>query len=309
MSEPRGYRELRESAAWLDLSARGKIRVRGEDRARLLHAMTTNHIQELTPGRGCYAFFLNAQGRILGDVNVLTFPGHFLLDTEPETKNTLYAHLDKYIIADDVTLEDATAGLATLSIEGPKAGDVLAVLGAPAPAKPYSHADWGARIVARIDSTGAGGFAIFGPASEKQDLARALEGAGAVPADPEAERTVRLEHGKPRYGEEITDANLPQETQQMHAIHFNKGCYLGQEIVERIRSRGHVNRLLVRLELDCAEPPAAGSSLLREGKEVGEIKSAVLSPALGTVVAMAYVRAEFAAERTGFTAEPRRTQS
>ena len=190
MSELRGYRELRESAAWIDRGARGKIRVRGEDRARLLHAMTTNHIEELTPGRGCYAFFLNAQGRILGDVNVLTLPDHFLLDTEPETKDMLYAHLDKYIIADDVTLEDATAELATLGIEGPKASGVLASLGAPVPVEPYCHADWDARIVTRIDSTGAGGFTLFAPASEMQELARALERAGGdvvsfgAPVDP-----------------------------------------------------------------------------------------------------------------------------
>jgi len=309
MSELRGYRELREAAAWIDRGARGKIRVRGEDRARLLHAMTTNHIEELTPGRGCYAFFLNAQGRILGDVNVLTLPDHFLLDTEPETKDMLYAHLDKYIIADDVTLEDATAELATLGIEGPKASGVLASLGAPVPVEPYCHADWDARIVTRIDSTGAGGFTLFAPASEMQELARALERAGAAPAHPEAARTVRLEHGKPRYGDEITEANLPQETEQMHAIHFYKGCYLGQEIVERIRSRGHVNRLLVRLELDSAEPPAAGSSLFREGREVGEIGSAVFSPALGRVVALAYVRTEFVRDMAGFTTEPQRAQS
>src|SRR5882724_10680971 len=113
-----GYSVLREHAAWLDLSGRGKIKVTGEDRARLLHAMTTNHIDRLKPGEGCYAFFLNAQGRILGDVNLLCFDDHFLLDTEPETRTKLFEHLDRYIIADDVTVEDRTDRMATIALEG-----------------------------------------------------------------------------------------------------------------------------------------------------------------------------------------------
>src|SRR5579864_3168752 len=101
-----GYDALRTRAAYLDLSGRGKIKLTGEDRARLLHAMTTNHIEQLTPGAGCYAYFLSAQGRILADVNVLCRDDHFLLDTEPETRQSLHQHLDHFIIADDVTLED-----------------------------------------------------------------------------------------------------------------------------------------------------------------------------------------------------------
>ena len=108
-----GYKALRESAAWIDLSARGKICVNGDDRARLLHAITTNHIQQLTPGTGCYVFFLNAQGRVLADANILCREDHLLIDTEPEVRERIYAHLDHYIIADDVTLEDMTARTTT----------------------------------------------------------------------------------------------------------------------------------------------------------------------------------------------------
>src|SRR5947199_9413916 len=116
-----GYQALRETAGYIDLSARGTIFAAGEDRVRLLHAMTTNHVQQLQPGQGCYAFFLNAQGRILGDVNILCFDDHLLLDTEPETRQKLYEHLDRYIIADDVTLADVTAELATTAVAGPLA--------------------------------------------------------------------------------------------------------------------------------------------------------------------------------------------
>ena len=131
MNAASGYSALREHAAWIDLSARGKIRVSGEDRARLLHAMTTNHVEGLKPGEGCYTFFLNAQGRILGDANLLCFDDHILIDTEPETRQKLYEHLDRYIIADDATLEDATDRIVTIAIEGPEAAEVLAKLGAP----------------------------------------------------------------------------------------------------------------------------------------------------------------------------------
>src|SRR5438309_919549 len=125
-----GYDALRSTAAWLDLSARGKIIVTGEDRARLLHAMTTNHVQQLKPGEGCYAFFLNPQGKILGDVNIFCREEDLLLDTEPETRHPLYQHLDKFIIADDVTLDDTTDRIATLALEGPQALELAARLGA-----------------------------------------------------------------------------------------------------------------------------------------------------------------------------------
>ena len=166
-----GYYELRGGAAWLDVSSRGKIRVAGEDRARLLHAMTTNHIQQLTPGTGCYAFFLTAQGRILADVNVLCRHDSFLLDTEPETLQKLLEHLDKFIIADDVTLEDVTPTLATIAVEGPKSSDVLTAAGAPALETSYgANVEWGSALVARLSVTGSLGFFIIVPVAEKDEI-------------------------------------------------------------------------------------------------------------------------------------------
>jgi len=281
-----GYEALRTGAAWLDLSARGKIKLTGEDRARLLHAMTTNHIQQLTAGTGCYAFFLTAQGRILSDANILCRPDHFLLDLEPETREKIYQHLDHYIIADDVTLDDVTAETATIAVEGPKSQVVLQAAGAPTPGADYSTAEWGTRLVARISATGSPGFFIFAPVAEKERLLSEIEAAGAVAADAEAFRVVRLEHGKARYGEDLSERFLAQEANQPHALHFSKGCYLGQEIVERVRSRGQVHRVLTPLQLDAKEPPAPGTKL--EGGT--EITSAEYSPALGKVVALAYVR-------------------
>jgi folate-binding protein YgfZ len=287
-----GYQALREHAAWLDLSGRGKIRATGEDRARLLHAMTTQQVEQMKPGEGAYAFFLNAQGRILGDANLFCFEEHFLLDTEPETRQKLFEHLDRYIIADDVTLEDVTAVMATIAVEGPHAASVLAKLGAPIPETPYQTRAWGDRIVARVSSTGSEGFFVFLPASGRPELTDQLAGVPEASADDA--RRVRIEHGRPRYGEEITERYLVQETAQTHAVNFTKGCYLGQEIVERVRSRAQIHRVLRRLEIDPLEPPPAGAKLTSGDVPAAEIMSSVFSPALAKVIALAYVRVQFA---------------
>ena len=290
MSTTKGYEALHASSACLDLSSRGKIRVTGEDRARLLHAMSTNQVEQLKPGEGCYAFFLNAQGRILGDANLFCFEDHLLLDTEQETRQKLYEHLDRYIIADDVTLEDQTSQIATIAIEGPEAANFLRRLGVVLPEIAHSWTSWGDRIVARVDSTGAGGFFLFVPASEKASL---LEEIGLPEATPDDARTVRVEHGRPRYGEEITERYLIQETGQMQAVSFTKGCYLGQEIVERVRSRAQIHRTLRPIEIESTEVPAAGTKLKVGDADAAEIASAVFSPRLGKVVALAYVRTPY----------------
>lgn len=291
-----GYRALREGAALIDLGGRGKIRATGEDRVRLLHAMTTNHVEQLVPGQGCYAFFLNAQGRILADVNLLCFEDQFLLDTEPETREKVFTHLDKYIIADDVTIEDVTEQIATIGLEGPQAGQLLASLGAPAPAASHETATWNEWTVARLSASGAEGYWIMAPAPDKAALTERLRQAGAAAAEAGDIRTVRLEHGRPRYGEDLTEKHIANEAQVMRALHFHKGCYLGQEIVERVRSRGQVHRRLVRLEIRSVEPPAPGAELTAEDKVVGEITSAAYSPAAGAVVALGYVRDHHARE-------------
>jgi folate-binding protein YgfZ len=286
-----GYEALRQSAAWLDVSSRGRLRIGGEDRARLVNAMTTNQVQTLPPGQGCYLFFLNAQGRILGDANLFCFEDHLLLDTEPETRQKLFEHLDRYIIADDVTVEDITEITAAITVEGPRAETMLRALGAEVPSEPHSWTSWGSRTIARVGATGSGGFCIFVPAEEKAGLVKQL--ASIPEAAPEDARTVRIEHGRPRYGEEITERYLVQETGQLQAVNFSKGCYLGQEIVERVRSRAQIHRLLQRVDIDTSEVPAAGTKLTSGDADAAEIASAAYSPALGKVVAMAYVRVQF----------------
>jgi folate-binding protein YgfZ len=287
-----GYGSLRESAAWLDLSDRGKIRMTGEDRVRLLHAMCTNDIQQLADGRACYAFFLNAQGRILADAHVYNVGESLLLDTEPEITAKLLEHLDKYIIADDVTLTDETAALAAIGIEGPESETVMAGLDAPVPAERGALAAWQGGFVAAVSVTGALGFRLFVPAEQKAYIVEKLSAAAVAEADAEAIRIVRLEHGKPRYGEDITDRYLVQETNQLQGVSFTKGCYLGQEIVERVRSRAQIHRVLMPLRIHATVAPAPGTKLTVDDKEAAEITSAAFSPALDEVAALGYVRVE-----------------
>jgi len=285
-----GYRALHEGAAWRDVSDRGRLRITGEDRARLLHAMTTNHIKQLTPGTGCYAFFLSAQGRILADANVLCRPDHFLLDTEPETREKIAAHLDKFIIADDVTVEDVTEHTGAIALAGPVAEKLLKDLGAPIPEMDLAQTEWSERLVVRLGEMGS--FLLIST-DGKDALIQELESAGAAPATAEDVRVVRIELGVPRYGEDITERYLAQETNQARALHFQKGCYLGQEIVERVRSRGQIHRVLMPLTIDTAEPPAPGTKLQSgEGKDVAEITSSAFSPVSSKVAALAYVRVE-----------------
>jgi tRNA-modifying protein YgfZ len=283
-----GYRTLTHGAALLDLSARGRIRVTGEDRARLLHAMCTNHIQQMKPGDGLYAFFLNAQGRILADAYIFCFEDHFLLDTEPETPNTLFEHIDHYIIADDVALEDVTEQTFCLSVEGPRAAETASRAGIPAPHHRFSHLRWNETSAAAVSATGEQGVRIWGPLDLKDETISQLEGAGAIAASAEEAETVRIENFVPKFGPDITEHTLPQETQQMHALHFQKGCYLGQEIIERIRSRGHVNKLLMGFRAESPNVPPPGAKLLIEGKPAGEVCSA--AGVDNRVFGLAYVR-------------------
>ncbi|HWF08627.1 MAG TPA: hypothetical protein VG297_09180 [Bryobacteraceae bacterium] len=285
-----GYDALMNGAALIDLSTRGRIRVTGEDRARLLHAMTTNHVQQMQPGDGVYCFFLNPQGRILADAYILCFADHFLLDTAPESRESVYAHLDQYIIADDVTLEDVTGQTFCFGIEGPKSADTAARCGLQAPHHRFSHVQSGELIAAAIAATGSHGIRIYGAAGLKDETAASIEAAGAIAASAEDAETARIANFVPRYGVDITETTLPQETQLTHALHFQKGCYLGQEIVERIRSRGHVNRLLMGFRIDGdAVPPPPGAKLIVEGKPSGEVTSSAATPE--AVFGLALVRA------------------
>ena len=229
------YQSLRMETAWLDVSLRGKIRISGDDRGRFLHAMTTNRIQRLIPGTGCYTCFLNAAGRILADANVFSRPGHFFLDVEPELGGKLYNHLDKFVIAEDVALQNVSAQLGSIAVEGPSAVKAMHALGAPVPDAPFRNEQWGSRLVARVSITGLDGFRIVFPAEEIAELAAQLGNVGVPAADEEVFRIVRLETGKPIYGEDITERFLAPETNQAHAITTCAGDKIPDKRQERCR--------------------------------------------------------------------------
>jgi folate-binding protein YgfZ len=270
-----GYEALRHGAAWLDLSSRGRIVARGRDRARLLHNISTNEVKKMAAGGSCYAFLLSPQGRIQADLYLFCFEDRFLIDTGPDLREKVQRHILKYKVADQVELEDITFQTAAIGVEGPVAESIRL--------PPGTHS------VAPFSLTGQPGYRVYCPAEEMADLVRQLESAGARPATLEDARMVRIENGKPAYGEDIRETSLPQETQQMQAVSFTKGCYIGQEIVERIRALGQVHKKLERIELDGAQAIAAGTKLTVDGREA-EVTSSVYSPHFGKVIALAYVR-------------------
>lgn len=268
-----GYQALRHGAAWLHLSARGRIVARGRDRARYLHNVTSNEVKKMLPGQSCYAFLLTPQGRIQADVYLLCRADDFLLDTEPETRQKAQQLILKYKVADQIELEDVTEQTAAIGVEGASAESIQIS---------------GDFTTAPFSETGQPGYRIYCAPDAVAGIVAQLEAAGAKAATADDARTVRIENGKPRYGDDIFETTLPQESDQMDAVSFTKGCYLGQEIVERIRARGHVNRKLVRVELD--QPVTPGEKRTVDGAEM-EFTSSVVSPESGKVIALGYRRA------------------
>jgi folate-binding protein YgfZ len=271
-----GYRALRSGVAWLDLSSRGRLEARGRDRARFLHNITSNEVKRMSPGASCYAFLLTPQGHIQADLEIYCYADRFLIDTEPEVREKALRHILKYKVADQIEIEDVTATSAAIGLEGPGVRTIDFT------AEGYT--------IAPFTVTGQPGYQIYCPVEARHGIVETLEAGGARPATPEDARIVRIENGKPRYGEDILESTLPQETRQMHGVSFNKGCYIGQEIVERIRARGHVNRELTGFQLDTAEPVAPGTRVTVDGREI-QVTSSAFSPHFGKVVAIGYARA------------------
>ena len=289
------------------LDAAGWIRVTGSDRVRWLNGMMTNSIQGLGPGQGCYSFALNSQGRIQGIANVFApadDPEALLIETDRGDLAKLVAHLDHFIIMDDVELADLSAQRSGVLIAGAKAASVLEKLGLPAPEEPLSivKAPWDESSVTVIRgySPLVDRFEIWADAATRERLQVAVA-ANATPLEPQALECLRVLEGTPRYGIDIRDNDkahdLPQETAiagtESRALHFAKGCYLGQEIVERIRSRGNVHRAFSGFELSGPLPPT-GTPLEAEGKPAGELTSTISIPMHGRTVhlGLGYVRRE-----------------
>ena len=280
-----------------DLGWRRLIRCTGEDRVRWLNGMVTNFVGNLGENAGCYAFVLNAQGRIQGDLDIYRRSDSFWLETDVAQIDALTAFLDHYIIMDDVTLELQPSWTA-LGIAGPRAAASIAELGLPVPSSPQylSETTWQGHsvVVIAAHSPLVPRYEIWMERESVFEMWNALQQAGGLPCGLEAIESLRVLEGTPAYSVDIMAKDLPQETNQMRALHFNKGCYLGQEIVERIHSRGNVHRTFTGFVLADGNPKP-GTSLLADGKTVGEITSVarVTVPRIGErVIALGNIRRE-----------------
>ncbi|WP_263383774.1 CAF17-like 4Fe-4S cluster assembly/insertion protein YgfZ [Granulicella arctica] len=277
----------------------GWISVTGEDRVRWLNGMVTNSIQELKPGEGNYNFILSAQGRIQGTAYAFAQPESILLQTDRTQIPGLAATLDRFIIMDDVELTDITATLTGVALVGPKAPELLAQLGLEVPgALSLQSVRWHESAVVLVGTHGpvVPRFELWTDDATAESLTAALTNAGADTATPEALESLRILEGTPLYGTDIrnteTAKELPQETAQTRALHFAKGCYLGQEIVERIRSRGNVHRTFTGFRL--AGTAAPGTPIEADGKPVGELTSiaAISLPTGIQHLGLGYIRRE-----------------
>ena len=300
------YKALRETAGIFDLSFRGRICLLGNDRVRFLHGQITNDVKKLAAGEGCYAALTSAKGKMESDLNVFNLPDELLLDFEPGLTQTISQRLEKFIVADDVQIADVAPHYGLLSVQGPKAVEVVGAVGlGNAPEKNFavlkvSDATLGEIYLANQPRffTGKFGFDVFVPnqslGAVADKLVAAARGIGGRACGWTAFETARIEAGIPRFGADMDETNLPMECIESRAMSFNKGCYIGQEVLNRIHAIGHVTKELrgLRLANDLERLPQKGDKLFREGKQVGYLTSAVKSPTLEADIALGYVRRE-----------------
>lgn len=285
-------------AAVAPLTDRAFLRITGADATRWLNGMVTNSIKDLQPGQGNYNFLLNSQGRIQGDCHIYREPHDgeptFLLETEAAQLEPIHQSLDKFIIMDDVELTPAFLNREALLVLGPEASTPLAQLGVdiPEPLQLREATTPDGPVLLLSSEPGATRrFLFVAEPAVLAALRAALVAKGLPEVSAETLEHLRLLEGAPRYATDIRDRDLPQETNQPQALHFNKGCYLGQEIVERIRSRGQVHRLFTKFELTGSLPGELPAPLESNGKPAGELTSA--AQVGDKLLALGYARREF----------------
>jgi folate-binding protein YgfZ len=312
---PAEHAALLHSAAVLDLSFRSRLCVLGADRARFLNGQVTNNVKSLQPGQGCYAALTTNKGRMQSDLNIHCLAEELLLDFEPGLTRTVTERLEKFIVADEVQVVDVAPHYGLLSVQGPAAAQVVEAIGlfAALPTREFdsvkaSDATLGEVYVVHLLRTGSVGFDLFAPVAAMGAVADKLIAAarqlGGCAAGWQALETARIEAGIPRFGADMDESNLPHETgMEPRAVSYTKGCYIGQEVINRIRSFGQVTRALRGLRLPDTLPalPVRGDKLVADGKEVGHITSVLASPALRMNIALSYVRKEHNAVGTRLT--------
>ncbi len=300
------FAALRERCGLFFLSWRAKINVSGKDRLRWLHNIVTNNVRDLPVNRGNYNFVLNAQGRILGDMYIYNRGESFVLDTDSAQVEPLLNSMKRYIIMDKVEMD--VSPIMAWGICGPEAEASLAKSGIDAKSiEPLE-----------IREIGNGYFFVHGPQNKpgwyevwmtmSEGMSGIGFGTGAQLVGTQALEWWRVLHGIPQYGQDIRDRDLPQETGQTQALNFNKGCYIGQEIVERIRSRGQVHRKFAGFEFEDVLP--ALGKYESDGRALAEVTSVAAVPASTGArnIGLGYVRRETAEAGTQIELHGRKTK-
>ena len=297
------YAAAKERAALFDTSWHATLKLTGRDRVNYLHAITSNDIKSLETGRGVLALLLNPQGRILSELEIYALAESVLARTHASARERTVATLKRFIIASDVKIEDATERTGSIAIEGPRALPAIKELcgvdleeRARMSIRDVTVNGMPCQLVRRSEFDEPGGeFIVSREALAPLWLAllAAVEAQGGAPIGMAALNALRLEAGTPWYPADFNEAMIPHEAAvETTHISFNKGCYTGQEIVERVRSRGHVNRMRVCLQFSTMAPPAAGTKLQASGAEVGFVTSAAAMPNGKPAIGMGYVRRE-----------------
>ncbi len=305
---------LKNSAVVLDLSFRGRLCLLGADRKTFLNGQVTNNVRDLKTGEGCYAALITAKGKMQSDLNIFCLENELLLDFEPGYSQAIAARLEKFIIADDVQIADVTPHYGLLSVQGPKSAEVVRslelgqntddILSLEPAGKPLRFCSVKDETLGEIylmnqPRIGTVGFDLFVPTNSLAAVADKLI-ASAKKFDGracgwQALETARIEAGIPRFGADLDETNLPPEAGlDSRAISYTKGCYIGQEVIARIRTYGQVAKRLCGLRLadDLKTLPMKGDKLFIGEKEIGYITSAIASPTRKKNLALGYVRRE-----------------
>jgi len=299
----REYQAVRSHVGLLDLCHRALLCFAGPDRVSYLQGMVSNDVKKLAPGEGIHAAVLDIQGRILADTRIFCLRDFFLLDLREPLKEKILTHLNRYLIADDVEITDLTGRYGMLSVQGPMALLLFKELfpDRTAPERELGHAvfllgDDEIRI-ARSTHTGEEGYDLLVPITNLLPTVSLIEAMREKFSlswiGTQAQELLRVEAGIPRYGFDMNEENLLLETGLDNSVSFEKGCYLGQEVVERIRSRGHINRKLIGLILEGNQPAQRGSVIRANEKEIGRVTSSILSPARNLPIALGYVQRDY----------------
>lgn len=265
------YDAARNKAVSFTQDWMGILKLTGSERHTWLQGMVTNEVEKLKAGEGCYAAHLNAQGKVVAQMTVLAEVDAIWLIVEQTAAEKLAAVFDRLIIMEDVQVQNASAEYDVLGLIGPQAGVVL-------------RAWAGKALAAKVDL----GYDLIVPKDGAVLASEGLAAAGATKVDPEIWNILRTESGLPVYGVDIDETTTMPELGQ-RGISYDKGCYIGQEVVARIKYIGHVNRRFVGFVCEEGELPEVRSTVQVQGKDIGYITTAVFSPGLRKPVALGFV--------------------